>query len=145
MKIAIIIISTSFFLAACGHSPPNKSVKVSEKSSQSYEIQVWIEEKEEPIFTSLEDELALQKKGFFNGPCGWTKTRKIQNLYPPDHPKKISGTDELFEFDEEGKIIGKWSLPANEVLHAVSQNKIFIPWENEKSLSIDSNLSLIHI
>lgn len=105
----LVILTTLVFISACGVS-----------------IDTWVEEKDTPQITEDKNLSYWESKGYREGPCGWTLTKKITKLPPTDNPDHVKGTEVVFEIDQKGRTLASWSAPANSYPVALRKDQLIV-------------------
>lgn len=83
---------------------------------------------EEPKIDSEESMNNWYNKGYFDGPCGWTYSKDLDELPPPTTAELINGSEKVIEFDLSGKIINQWAMPVDSYVYAISGQSIYVSW-----------------
>ncbi|MGR6831816.1 hypothetical protein [Aliivibrio wodanis] len=128
MKKNILKISLIAIISGCSHSP-------------TIDIDTWVPENQSPKITTDKDINYWNKKGYYDGACGWTLSTKISILPPPNSPDYIYGTEQIFEYDSSGKIITQWAAPANSYPIAIQDDLMFI--DSGLAINTDGQLKQI--
>ncbi|MBE8577873.1 hypothetical protein [Vibrio sp. OPT18] len=91
----------------------------------SYSVDTWVSSEDEPIITEQHTEEYWNKKGYFDGPCGWVKQEKVSTLPSLNSNGFLKGTDVVVEFADDNKILKEISVPANSMVIGADENSIY--------------------